>query len=70
MTPARLATILALLRWSQRDLGVLEGRDHRMIGHWLSGRYPVPAVVAEWLEALAAAHKANPLPPRSIGRKT
>jgi hypothetical protein len=63
MHPDRLADILSLLRWSVRDCADVSGWNERTVRRWLSGAYPIPAPVGEWLEALAEFHAANP-PPR------
>ena len=64
MTPDRLRERLALLRWSQRGLAEALEVDARQVRYWANGAYAVPPPVAAWLEVLAAAHAANPLPPR------
>ncbi|MBB3175371.1 hypothetical protein FHR90_003226 [Endobacter medicaginis] len=33
-----------------------------LIRRWAAGSEPIPAVVADWLEILAATHLANPVP--------
>lgn len=62
MTHTRLSAILTLLRWSARDLAAAVAMNERTVRRWLSGDYPIPADVADWLETLAAAHAANPAP--------
>lgn len=65
MTPKRFRTCLDIIGWSilgmANRLGVSEQRARR----WMAGDYPMPDSVAEWLEALAAAHRNNP-PPKQI----
>lgn len=62
MTAQRLRDILALLRWSQRGLAEALDCDDRLVRRWASGDGSVPEPVAEWLEALAKAHAAIPVP--------
>ena len=53
MTSLDLRAALQSLGWSGRDLarrcGVGEGTPR----NWLSGRYPIPPAIAEWLADLA-----------------
>ena len=62
MTPARLRECLALLRWSQRGLADALGHSEGTVRGWARGTRTAPPNVATWLEALAAAHAARPLP--------
>lgn len=62
MTPDRLREILTLLRWTQRGLAEALTCDERLARRWASGAASVPLQVAEWLETLAATHKAHPPP--------
>lgn len=62
MTPDRLRLALGLLRWSQRGLAEALECDDRLVRRWASGHASVPPEVAAWLEALAAAHAAHPVP--------
>lgn len=64
MTPARLSEVLALLGMTERRLAALTGYSRRTVADWLRGRIRVPAPVAAWLEALAAAWQAHPPPQR------
>jgi hypothetical protein len=62
MSPERLREILALLHWSQRSLAIPLDCSERLPRAWAQGRETIPPIVAEWLEALAAAHEAHPPP--------
>jgi predicted transcriptional regulator len=61
MTPARLSHILAELHWSNRALAKMLGITEQTVRAWLHAK-PVPDVIADWLEQLAAAHRHNPPP--------
>lgn len=63
MTTDRLRAILAALGWSQRGLAAILGCPDTLTRGWARGRSPVPPAVASWLERLAVAHEAEPLPP-------
>jgi len=62
MTPKRFDTCLTAIGWSLRyladQLQIHETRARR----WKTGEYEIPPQVAEWLEALAAAHRKLPPP--------
>jgi transcriptional regulator with XRE-family HTH domain len=62
MTPDRLRAILALLHWSQRGLADVLGCSDSLTREWARGKQTIPQAIAEWLERLAAAHEANPVP--------
>ena len=62
MTPDRLREVLRLLNWSGRGLASVLECDERLIRRWTAGTFAVPPGVADWLEALALAHQANPPP--------
>ena len=62
MTPDRFRECLAALRWSQRSLAELLGVHQTTARRWATGEGIVPPNVARWLEDLAAAHQAHPLP--------
>jgi hypothetical protein len=63
MTPARLAEILDLLRWSAYALAAETRVNDRTVRRWLAGDYPIPETIEHWLERLAAAHADLPAPP-------
>jgi hypothetical protein len=62
MTPTRLRECLEILHWTQRGAADVIGCADRMVRLWAAGGEPVPPEIATWLEALAAAHQANPVP--------
>ena len=62
MTPDRLREILALLHWSQRGLADVIGCSDSLTREWARGKQTVPPAIGDWLEALAAALLANPVP--------
>lgn len=62
MTATRLHEILDILRWSRRDLAKALDIHPTTAARYANGRQPIPANVASWLERLAAAHEANPMP--------
>ena len=62
MSPTRLRSCLAVLRWSQRGLADARGCDDRLVRRWASGEASVAPEVADWLERAAAFHLANPAP--------
>jgi DNA-binding transcriptional regulator YiaG len=67
VTPARVREIRALLGLSWPALAEAMGRvDDRALRRWGSGRQPVPARDAAWLEACAAA---GAVVPRAAGEK-
>jgi ribosome-binding protein aMBF1 (putative translation factor) len=69
MTPTRLRECLDLIGWSQRALADTLGLHETRVRRWATGRYPVPDNVAAWLERLAKAHAAHPLPDGWSGEK-
>jgi hypothetical protein len=62
MTPDRFRECLAMLHWSQRGVAAMLYCDDRMVRRWADGSEPVPEAVERWLEGLADAHQALPLP--------
>jgi hypothetical protein len=50
MTPARLASILALLGMTERGLARHVGWSPGAVRNWTLGKAAVPASVAAWLE--------------------
>lgn len=67
MSPSRFRECLAALDWSQRGLARLLDRAEGTVREWARGRLPVPAEVAEWLEARASSAEQLP-PPARRGR--
>lgn len=62
MSADELRDCIATLGWTLRGLGIQLGVGESRMRRWASGLYPVPPELAEWLERLAAAHKALPPP--------
>lgn len=63
MTPTHLRHCIDTIGWSQRQLARVLDRHEGTVRQWARGSVQIPGEVAAWLEALAAAHEANP-PPR------
>lgn len=63
MNADELREALALLHWSQRQLAVILGAHPTTVFRWATGELPIPPVIANWLEILAATHARNPPPP-------
>jgi len=62
MTPALFAVALELVGWSKRQLATMLGCDHNLPARWAAGTAPIPPEIARWLDRLAQAHIANPVP--------
>ena len=62
MTATRLREVLVLLDWSINQLARILGTNKTTVQRWADGERSVPPVVADWLEALALVHAANPVP--------
>jgi hypothetical protein len=62
MTPSRLSTILAALRWGTTALAAELHCTRTLTGFWVSGHTDIPEPVAEWLEARHAAVVGTPPP--------
>lgn len=63
MTDAdRLRAALTTLRWSQRLLAGILGKDERQVRRWATGVYSPPSNVLAWLELLAEFHHTHPSP--------
>lgn len=62
MTPNKFVKCLDAIGWSKmhlaEQLGVSEIRARR----WSTGASPIPELVEDWLERLAALHRKNPPP--------
>lgn len=65
MTPARFRECLTALHWTQRGLARILGRPEGTVRQWARGAVRIPEDVARWLDALTAAHLANPPPRRN-----
>lgn len=65
MTPERLSTCLAIIRWRAETLAEAADVPSATAMAWLSGHEPVPKRLAAWLEALCFLHEAaeNTKPP-------
>lgn len=64
MSPGRFRECLARLHWSQRGFADIIECDDRLVRRWASETNPatIPSEIAEWLEALTAAHASHPVP--------
>ncbi len=62
MSCSELRDALGALRWSQRGLAEALECDDRLVRRWAAGDAAIPAEVADWLLALAAAHRRHPTP--------
>lgn len=62
MTQARFLDCLTTLGWSFRHLAERLGIDERRVRRWATGALDVPENVMAWLDRLAAAIEADPLP--------
>lgn len=62
MSPDRLRACLALLHWSQRGLADILDTHPTTVRRWATGEGTIPISVGNWLEGLARAHTAAPLP--------
>ena len=60
MTPDRLATCLAVLRWTPGQVAVWSGYTRVMGYSWAAGRTPTPPQVAAWLEDRMDGHLDEP----------
>ena len=67
MTPDRFRACLDAARWTPHGLARTLNIDERQARRWGAGTAAVPPAVAEWLEKVAAFHKANP-PPEAKAR--
>lgn len=63
MTPERFRECLDAIGWTGRELARRLEVDERQVRRWSSGS-EMPQRVADWIEALAEAHQANPPPGR------
>ena len=62
MDTREFATSLKTLGWSNRALARVLGVHETRVRRWASGAVEIPPDIASWLERLAAAHEANPVP--------
>lgn len=62
MTPDRFRSCLDALRWSQRGLAEALKTHPTTVRRWATGQGSIPPNVSAWLEELAAAHEARPMP--------
>ena len=67
MSAHRLLVCLAILGWSERELGRRADRHQTTIKRWTSGSGVIARDVAEWLEALVGFHTAHPAPRAADG---
>jgi ribosome-binding protein aMBF1 (putative translation factor) len=65
MTSDRLRHCLSLIGWSQRQLARVLDQHEGTVRQWARGTLEIPEDIATWLERLAAAHEANPVPRKS-----
>lgn len=62
MTPDRLRDCMTAIGWGGSALSEVLGINRTSVSNWMSGKFVVPQNVADWIERLAAAHDAYPLP--------
>ena len=62
MTPFRFRACLRYLRWGLSDAAKAMNVKPIQARRWSSGKEPLPAEFAEWLERLVAFHEQNPAP--------
>jgi DNA-binding transcriptional regulator YdaS (Cro superfamily) len=62
MTPTRYRECLDAIGWTPWGLATRLGVHETRTRRWGTGRYEIPENVARWLERLAQAHDAAPLP--------
>ncbi len=67
MSSYRLLVCLAVIGWTERELARRTGRLQTTVRRWTTGRSPVQADVAAWVEMLAAFHQAHPAPQAGQG---
>ena len=67
MSSYRLLVCLAVIGWTERELARRTGRLQTTVRRWTTGRSPVQAEVAAWMETLAAFHQAHPAPQAGEG---
>jgi len=67
MSSYRLLVCLAVISWTERELARRTGRLQTTVRRWTTGRSPVQADVAAWVETLAALHQAHPAPQAGEG---
>jgi len=60
MSSYRLLVCLSLIGWTERELARRTGRLQTTVRRWTTGRSPVQADVAAWVETLAVFHQAHP----------
>ena len=64
MTPTEFRECLDALHWTRRGLARILGRPEGTVRQWARGAVRIPPDVVIWLDALTAAHLANPPPKR------
>jgi DNA-binding transcriptional regulator YdaS (Cro superfamily) len=64
MTPRAFRAALSTIGWTQRGLADRLGVHETRVRRWVSGVYPIPENVAEWLQRLATEVEKHPLPIR------
>jgi hypothetical protein len=62
VTPDRYRQCLEAIGWTPWGLAARLGVHETRTRRWGTGRYEIPEPVAQWLEALAAAHTKRPSP--------
>ena len=62
MTPDRYQACLTAIGWTPFSLATRLDVHETRTRRWGTGRYAIPPNVADWLEHLATAHNAAPLP--------
>jgi len=57
MTPDRLSSCLAMIRWESTTLAKAVDVPMATVEQWLAGSKPIPRAVASWIEALSFLHE-------------
>ena len=62
MSPDEFRACLDTIGWSQRNLARRLAIHYTRTERMATGRYPVPANIADWLRRLASLHAVHKLP--------
>jgi hypothetical protein len=69
MNWAQFRKALQTIHWSQRTLSDVLACSPRLVRMWANAESPVPAEVADYLEALEQAHRSLPPAPTNYRRQ-